>query len=378
MSLEPSSIKVAQLLFSGLGGHASVAFSLIDGDQNHEWRHTLGFHGTVPLAPTNIKDCIDRRVPYRYLPARPGKPWRGWPRIFFWLWAERPDAIVLHSTKALLPVWLYAKLRKAPFLAVDHTSHALKTFGEWVMTSAAMLLATRVILISPSSSAELSRVLGPLYRSARVAIIPNGIDTNVFAPITTPFPQQLIRRIGMAARFSPTKRQDLLVMMMTHLSQISPGIEWQLTLAGDGTEVDRVRALAAGSRAVIFEGVLSGPQLVKWFQSLTVYIHASDGETLSTSILQAMACGIAIVASEVPGIIGQLGGTPPAGILVHEATPEAFADAVAYIVAAPEVMKTVASTARTRVANDFTHSGMFRAYSEVLRVTSSRANLDSR
>ncbi|MBK8495622.1 MAG: glycosyltransferase family 4 protein [Chitinophagaceae bacterium] len=39
-----------------------------------------------------------------------------------------------------------------------------------------------------------------------------------------------------------------------------------------------------------------------FLQSLDIYVHASLGETMSTAIMQAMACKLPIVASDVNGI----------------------------------------------------------------------------
>ena len=47
---------------------------------------------------------------------------------------------------------------------------------------------------------------------------------------------------------------------------------------------------------------LNETELIQFLNSLDVYIHASFGETMSTAIMQAMACGLPIIASDVPGI----------------------------------------------------------------------------
>ncbi|WP_375577887.1 glycosyltransferase [Marivirga tractuosa] len=53
---------------------------------------------------------------------------------------------------------------------------------------------------------------------------------------------------------------------------------------------------------VEFEGLLTRNQLLSFYQSLDAYIHASEGETICYSIMEAQACGLPILASDVEGI----------------------------------------------------------------------------
>lgn len=52
--------------------------------------------------------------------------------------------------------------------------------------------------------------------------------------------------------------------------------------------------------------MLDEVELVRFLNELDIYVHASYGETMSTAILQAMACKLPIIASDVLGINNML------------------------------------------------------------------------
>ena len=51
-----------------------------------------------------------------------------------------------------------------------------------------------------------------------------------------------------------------------------------------------------------FHGLLDEDEIKKLLTKLDVYIHASFAETMCTSVMQAMSCGLPIIGSDIPGI----------------------------------------------------------------------------
>jgi glycosyltransferase involved in cell wall biosynthesis len=367
--------RVCQILYSGLGGHGSVAFSLIDADANGEWQPVMGFFGIEPLLPAYAQACVAGGIPFEYFPACSGKSWRAWPRIFRWLRRCRPQAIVLHSVTALLPCFIYARLRGAPLVVVEHQSNGLKTRFDWLFSYLSMVLAGSVVVLTPAYAVELRKRLGLFYRARKVRIIPNGIDTARFAPASRPVKEHGVTRLGMAARFTSSKRQDMLVEMMAVLREREPSFGWRLSLAGDGDVWEKIRrtVLADGLEACVsLPGQLDEAELIEWYKSLDIYLHASKGETLSTAILQAMASGLPIVASDVPGIRSLVGGESACGILVADQSPEGFADAVLRLVEEPATATNFAENSRRIAVSSYGHERMFSEYNRLI------ASLDDR
>ena len=292
-------MKVAQILYSGLGGHGSVAFTLAEA-AGQRWAHSFAFLGVEPLLDSYRQRCDEAGIAHTYFRAMAGRPWGQWRALHRWLERERPDAIINHSGPAIVPCALHSARRGARFVQVEHTAVALKSRSEIIASRMAMALADAVVMLTPDY-ARLSRErLGRYLPWRKVHIIPNGIDTRRFRPRTGRRPAG--PRIGMAGRFTPGKRQELLVRAVAALNAGRGEPTWTLSLAGDGSERAAVAALAErlAPGTVEFAGVLDEEQLGRWFQTLDVYAHASNGETLSTAVLQAMASGVPIVAVTTP------------------------------------------------------------------------------
>lgn len=368
-------MKVVQILYSGLGGHGSVAFSLqaaaSTGD-HRGWRGAMIFLGIEPLLPEYRSLCEQHDLPYRYVRARAGAPWRSWPGLLAALRATAPDAIVLHSVKTILPCWLYARMRGIPLIAVEHQANALKTASEWVASRLLMRLADAVVVLTPAYRDALRARLGRAWCERKVQVIPNGIDTDAFAP------GEKRRRdgsvtIGMASRLAGNKRHEVLVRAIAQLR--GEGGDWRLTLAGDGETRAAIAAQVAEAgldQAVTLPGYLGAEALRDWFATLDIYVHATDGETLSTSILQAMAMELPIVGSDVAGVTELLGEGGGCGLVAEAQTPEAFASAVRRLIDDPGAAQAMARRARALSVSTYSQAAMFAGYRQLLDRACSR------
>lgn len=355
-------MKLAQILYSGLGGHGSVAFSLA-GAAPDNWRQEMVFFGIEPLLPEYHSTCAARSWGQSYVAVRQGRPWASWRELYRQLSRICPEAIVLHSVKAVLPCWIYAKRNGIPLIAVEHQPNALKKRSEWFVSHMLMRLSDAVVLLTPTYRDELQAALGNAWRDSKVHLIPNGIDINRFEPKDTPALQSPIR-VGMAARFSSHKRQDLIVGAMEILDREQPG-KWRLSLAGDGDELLLIRRMIneRGLHEIIeLPGYLGEEALCAWFKELDLYVHASNGETLSTSILQALSCGLPILGSDVAGIANLLSCGGDVGICASSETAEGFADGLRTLAADLEETQRLSKNARLLACSDYSQVSMFERY----------------
>jgi glycosyltransferase involved in cell wall biosynthesis len=367
-------MKVTQILYSGLGGHGSVAFSLASA-AGIRWHSTMIFAGIEPLLPEYARLCEERGIRRAHIQMREGRTWTAWPSVNAELRHAAPQAIVLHSVKLILPCWLYAYRHGIPIIAVEHQPNSLKSSSEWVVSRLLMRLADVVVVLTPEYQAALEHRLGSAYRPEKVHVIPNGIDTTAFTPVERCSPCGQLIRVGMAARFSKTKRQDLLIDALSLLSQDDEPPAWRLSLAGDGESLKSMRRLAEAAEVadlVEFPGYLGEGALREWFAQLDVYAHASEGETLSTSLLQAMAMGLPIVGSNVAGIKELLAEHAGCGKLAESQTPQAFANALREMNANAIGAAAMAGRARALAETRFSQGAMFRAYDSLITGVSAR------
>lgn len=114
------------------------------------------------------------------------------------------------------------------------------------------------------------------------------------------------------------------------------------------------RALAADDTRehVRVLGHVPWQQLAEWYRRATVFVMPSHYETFGISVIEAMAFGLPVVATNVGGLpeIVEDGVT---GILVPPKDPDALAEAAIHLLRDPELRRRLGRAARDRVVSEF-------------------------
>jgi len=140
----------------------------------------------------------------------------------------------------------------------------------------------------------------------------------------------------------------------------------RLVLVGDGPERARIEELARSLEVPGDSMVLTGfrDDVPSWLAGFDLYVQPSLEEGLGTSVLDAMACRLPVVASRA-------GGLPEAvvdgetGVLVPRADAPALAQAMLELLAAPERCAFMGEAGRRRVEARFSVEAMVAGYLEV-------------
>lgn len=146
--------------------------------------------------------------------------------------------------------------------------------------------------------------------TAPIVIAPNGLDLEDYAaqgdagqPIETPLVPRLAKtrnRLLFLGRIHPKKGLDLLT---TAWAALGPGRnEWELVVAGpdENGHLGQVRKLAAtlgGANEISFTGPVTGRAKIALLHSADVFVLPSYSEGFPMSLLEALACGVPVVAS---------------------------------------------------------------------------------
>jgi len=99
-------------------------------------------------------------------------------------------------------------------------------------------------------------------------------------------------------RLSPEKDQAMLIRAMTMLP---PALSWRLAIVGDGAQRAALEALARNeglADRIIFTGQVADP--FDWMRRARVAVCASVYEGLGNAIIEALACGTAVVSTDCP------------------------------------------------------------------------------
>jgi glycosyltransferase involved in cell wall biosynthesis len=127
------------------------------------------------------------------------------------------------------------------------------------------------------------------------------------------------------------KGHDLVIRALAQL----PG--YHLLIAGQGPEEQRLRAIAHSSQVedrVRFLGRVAHEQLRDVYTASDLLVLASSREGWANVLLEAMACGTRVAASDVWGT-PEVVAAPAAGALFKDRTPEAIAATVRAVMAQP-------------------------------------------
>jgi glycosyltransferase involved in cell wall biosynthesis len=211
---------------------------------------------------------------------------------------------------------------------------------------------TRVVCCSDALADDVAAT----YRvpRSRLVTIANGVDLRRFA--FGPLPVQRDRfSIGMIARFGPEKGHGVLLRAFPEILKRVPSA--RLDLFGDGPTRPAMEALAADLGVVgrvSFHGTMVG--IETRYADLDLVVLPSDCEAHPISLLEAMACGRPVVASDVPGTREAVErGTT--GLLFAAGDPRALAAAVAELAADRTRMTEMGIAGRRRVEERFELGG---------------------
>jgi len=169
----------------------------------------------------------------------------------------------------------------------------------------------------------------------RVHVLRNGVDLKQFRPMD----RAVLRRefgidgpaLASVGYLIPRKGHEIVIGALPLL----PGTT--LLIAGDGPEEAHLKSLAARlgvADRVRFLGRLPHDGLARLYGAVDALVLASSREGWANVLLEAMACGTPVVASNVWGT-PEVVAVPEAGVLMRARTPEALAEAVRGLLASP-------------------------------------------
>ncbi|MBN1424273.1 glycosyltransferase family 4 protein [Candidatus Fermentibacteria bacterium] len=207
-----------------------------------------------------------------------------------------------------------------------------------------------------------------------VTVVPNAVDPAKFPTrAAASRPQDLPAGgplLGCVGRLAPQKGQRILISAFHRLVRSLP--DASLLLVGDGPNRQALARLAdrgAGASRIHLTGWKRsvGPYL----PFLDVYVQPSMWEGMPFATLEAMASGVAVVASSVGGLSEILGNE--CGVLVPPGNDVALADAILKLLCDDEARTAMARSGRRRVHSHYRADQMATAYFRLFGQVASEA-----
>jgi glycosyltransferase involved in cell wall biosynthesis len=184
----------------------------------------------------------------------------------------------------------------------------------------------------------------------RITVIPNGVDLDYFRPATERLPGDK-RVVLCIARLVPEKDHETLIAAFSLVAARHP--EAELWLVGDGPRRQAIRRLANRRLPPGRLRLLPGQSDIKpLLQQSSLFVLSSIREGLPNVVLEAMAAGLPVVATDVGGLseVVQPGET---GWLVAPKDVPALSDAICHLLAHDEVRTAFGQAGRKRVEQRF-------------------------
>lgn len=348
--------KVIHVLYAGLGGHGSVVFPLLESSFGDQFENVLVFYGVEETRQEYVMKSEKLALVYYGILKKPKqylKPFYLFKKI---LKNEKPNYIIIHSSELIIPAVRYAKKRDCTVIYAEHEPNHTKTRLEKYLTNFAKNHVAKIICLNQSYVDSLN------FKSDKVVIIPNGVNHNIYKEKKV----NTNKILGIAARITDTKDHHNLLIAFKKALETNPNLE--LKIAGDGNLKKQIseEAIKLGIHFKITStGLLNEQELVEFYQSLDVYVHATKSETLSTAILQAMACGLPVITADIENN-ALLIQDDQTGWLYQDQNPLDLADKINYVIAHPAAASRVGQAARAHVISNYSVAHMAKLYTNLL------------
>jgi glycosyltransferase involved in cell wall biosynthesis len=227
------------------------------------------------------------------------------------------------------------------------------------------LLLRRATVVLPSRT--LFRIAREEWKlpQERLRLLPNGVDTSRFAPVVREGPARPVT-IGTVAALRPEKN---LARLIRAIARLGPDV--RLVIVGDGAERPALEALAAAegvAERVSFAGHCHDPAPL--YADFDVFALSSDTEQMPLSLLEAMAAGLPVAATDVGDVAEML--DPQHRHFVVPCDDAALAGALGALVQDADMRRQLGAANRRRAEDHFAETAMVAAWEGLFRDLSAK------
>lgn len=359
-------MKILHIAFSGLGGHGNVFFSMVDADKEKQHQFEIIFFGNEEVRDGYVQKADQRKIPWYFVKKKPGMDFGSYSQIEKIIRQTMPDIIFLHSSSYIFPVKKAILFigKKIKIVVRETQPNHLKTKLNWLGLCVSLVAASKVVFLSTEYRDVIKKKLSLFFSDKRTAVIPNGVDLDVYKPAERS--EHVPLKIGMQSRLSDTKDHYTLVDAFKIVLKEAPG-PVKLYIAGDGVCRAALEKQAQDleiSQHVEFTGMLEETELPQFINSLDIYVHATLGETMSTAIMQVMACRLPIIASDVLGVNNMIKHNQN-GLLVPAKNAAALSAAILQLIHDRQLCTVLADNAFKFATENYSNKKMLQRYNEI-------------
>jgi glycosyltransferase involved in cell wall biosynthesis len=235
----------------------------------------------------------------------------------FAAWLREQNISLVHSQTHHAHVFATKAAGRAGIPSVVHQQKTLEKLPlrRSAILRACLRRASRVVALSQRTAEDLCRAYS--LPADRVSVVPNGIEKSIFKPCEE---KSGLRRslglpaegllVGMVGRLHEEKNHGTMIRAVAEARR--QGAFVNAVFVGEGNlrdQLDKQARESGVSDAFIFAGARR--PIVPWLQAFDVFVLPSVWEGQPLALLQAIACGIPVLASNIEGNTAVLGDEHP-------------------------------------------------------------------
>jgi len=263
---------------------------------------------------------------------------------------------------------LLGKIGKTPFLFGPVSAHfyprpideklLMKVTSK--MHKKTILKCNHVVTITNRVKKLYSKILG----EDKVTVIPLGVDVKVFKPPRKIADKSFLEVLFVGSLYPLKGVRYLIESMLQVVKEVK---EVRLRIVGDGPLKEQLKSLAGRlgiKKYVVFEGFIPHTRIVSYYQQSDVFCLPTLGEPFGKVLIEAMACGKPVVASNVggPSEIVEDGQT---GFLVPPADPHAISEKILELLKDEKLRRSMGRKARKTAEKKYSWSEIAKEYHEL-------------
>lgn len=353
---------VVHFVTGGFSGATMVARQLVaQANRTDGEPHVLVLRRKRQTRSAQLDELAQQNIPFYLVPG-----WSHLATVFALvqlLKQLKPRVLIAHGFSEHLWGRLAAIIAGVPvILHVEHNSRERYTpFRLWL----AKQLTKRTRWLVGVSEGVRNSLLNLGFAPEKCVFVNNGIDAERYAQLAVPEFSERKKAVIMCARFARQKDHATLIHAAALLK--TQGVTLEVALLGGGkvSVKKRLQTLAAQlgvSSHIHFLGHSNQvPELLAQYQIAALITHY---EGMPLALVEAMAAGCGVVASNVVGVkeILALG----IGVAVEPNNPESLAQALVELLNNPAQAASIGQEARAYVLEHFTQENMLAGYTALI------------
>jgi glycosyltransferase involved in cell wall biosynthesis len=238
----------------------------------------------------------------------------------------------------------------------DTHTNPYRNKGITRLTRKAILASDRIVAVSEELARDVLRLARPRLP---VKVVNNGVDLQVFRPVAD---QVLLRKalglpaagVGICTAGRLVVDKGIGELMQAFSGLIGTGEDIWLAFVGEGPARPLIEAWTHREELedrVYVTGALPHGEVSNWMRASDIFVLASYREGLPNVVLEAMACGRPVIATEVGGIPEAVGSE--AAIVVPPGQAPPLMNALAALIGSSSLREKMGRAALKRVRERF-------------------------